>query len=64
MGQWGKIFVEGGKKIGRTFTVVQDELQNKAMAEAGFVDIQQKMYKASSSPIGSWPKDERLREIG
>ncbi|KAM0541356.1 hypothetical protein ACHAPJ_013276 [Fusarium lateritium] len=64
MGQWGKIFVEGGKKIGRTFTVVQDELQNKAMAEAGFIDVQQKMYKARSSPIGSWPKDERLREVG
>ncbi|KAF4992941.1 hypothetical protein FDECE_13556 [Fusarium decemcellulare] len=52
MGQWGKIFVEGGKKIGRTFLVVQEEIQNKAMAEAGF------------SPIGGWPKDEKLREIG
>ncbi|KAF4462526.1 methyltransferase domain-containing [Fusarium albosuccineum] len=80
MGQWGKIFVEGGKKIGRTFLVVQEEIQNKAMAEAGFVDIQQKLYKASiipsdcrahitwltsvQSPIGGWPKDEKLREIG
>ncbi|KAM0420450.1 hypothetical protein ACHAPT_011742 [Fusarium lateritium] len=61
MGQWGKIFVEGGSKMGRTFTVVEDDLQNKAMEKAGFVDIQEKRYK---SPIGSWPKDERFREIG
>ncbi|KAJ4168583.1 hypothetical protein NW754_010501 [Fusarium falciforme] len=61
MGQWGKIFVEGGSKMGRPFTVVEDELQNKALEKAGFVDIQEKKHK---SPIGSWPKDEKLREIG
>ncbi|KAM6530293.1 hypothetical protein FALCPG4_008419 [Fusarium falciforme] len=61
MGQWGKIFVEGGNKMGRPFTVVEDELQNKALEKAGFVDIQEKKHK---SPIGSWPKDEKLREIG
>ncbi|KAI8665575.1 hypothetical protein NCS56_00993700 [Fusarium sp. Ph1] len=61
MGQWGKIFVEGGSKMGRPFTVVEDELQNKSMEKAGFVDIQEKKHK---SPIGSWPKDENLREIG
>ncbi|RSL45158.1 hypothetical protein CEP54_014390 [Fusarium duplospermum] len=61
MGQWGKIFVEGGSKMGRTFSVVEDELQNKALRKAGFVDIQEQKHK---SPIGSWPKDEKLREIG
>ncbi|KAJ3460167.1 hypothetical protein MRS44_011034 [Fusarium solani] len=72
MGQWGKIFVEGGSKMGRPFTVVEDELQNKALEKAGFVDIQEKKHKVSDalqvlrllSPIGSWPKDEKLREIG
>lgn len=24
MGQWGKFFIEGGKKLGATFTVVED----------------------------------------
>ncbi|KAI8716871.1 hypothetical protein NCS52_00981700 [Fusarium sp. LHS14.1] len=61
MGQWGKIFVEGGSKMGRSFTVVEDELQNKALEKAGFVDIEEKRHK---SPIGSWPKDEKLRGIG
>ncbi|KAF7554469.1 hypothetical protein G7Z17_g2896 [Cylindrodendrum hubeiense] len=61
MGQWGKIFVEGGQKIGRTFTVFQDKVQNKSLEEAGFVDLHEHKYK---SPIGSWPKDLKLREIG
>ncbi|CAM1511879.1 Fc.00g093920.m01.CDS01 [Cosmosporella sp. VM-42] len=61
MSQWGPIFVAGSRKMGRSFTIVQDETQNKSMAEAGFVDIQEKLYK---SPIGGWPKDERLRQIG
>ncbi|KAH7148980.1 S-adenosyl-L-methionine-dependent methyltransferase [Dactylonectria estremocensis] len=61
MGQWGKIFIEGGQKIGRTFTVYQDNTQNTALEEAGFVDLHVHTYK---SPIGGWPKDEKLREIG
>ena len=36
LAQWGKIFVEGGKKFGRTFTVVGDKLQRKGMEESGF----------------------------
>lgn len=47
MGQWGKIFVEGGSKMGRPFTVVEDELQNKALEKAGFVDIHEEKYKVS-----------------
>lgn len=38
-GQWGKFFVDGGRKIGRSFTVFEDDTQRKAMADAGFVDI-------------------------
>lgn len=61
MNQWGKFFAEGGRKIGRTFTVVNDGVQRKAMEEAGFVDIEEWNFKA---PIGSWPQDARLKEIG
>ena len=52
LGQWGKFFVEGGKKIGRTFQVVEDDLQVKGMKAAGFVDIQEYTYKVEnpSSP--------------
>ncbi|KPA35596.1 demethylmenaquinone methyltransferase [Fusarium langsethiae] len=59
--QWGKIFIEGGKKLGSSFTVYEDELQRKAMEAAGFVDIQQLEYK---TPIGGWPKDPAMKELG
>ncbi|KAH7310828.1 S-adenosyl-L-methionine-dependent methyltransferase [Stachybotrys elegans] len=61
MGQWGKLFVEGSKKLGRTFTMVPDGLQREGMEEAGFVDIQEFDMKV---PVGDWPKDPKLREIG
>lgn len=48
LGQWGKFFVMGGEKAGRSFTVVDDGLQRKAMEAAGFVDIQEFVFKASS----------------
>ena len=49
MGQWGKFYVEGGRKFNRTFTVFQEGIQKKAMEEAGFVDIEVKDIKASLS---------------
>ncbi|KAK3356515.1 S-adenosyl-L-methionine-dependent methyltransferase [Lasiosphaeria hispida] len=61
LGQWGKIFIEGGHKLGVSFEVVQDNLQRKAMEAAGFVDIQEKKIKM---PIGSWPKDKEIKEQG
>ncbi|KAM0354822.1 hypothetical protein ACHAPU_000647 [Fusarium lateritium] len=45
--EWGKFFIEGGKKLGRTFTILDDDLQKKGMEEAGFVDIQTWDFKAS-----------------
>ena len=47
LGQWSKFFVEGGKKLGRTFLVVEDDLQRKGMEAAGFVDIQETTFKVS-----------------
>lgn len=41
LGQWGKIFVQAGKQLGRTFEVVPLEMQRKALEDAGFVDIQE-----------------------
>lgn len=51
LGQWGKFFVEGGKKIGQTFTVLEDGLQRKAMEAAGFVDIQEFDFKVREAPL-------------
>ncbi|KAF5246300.1 hypothetical protein FAUST_1417 [Fusarium austroamericanum] len=61
MSQWQKFFVEGGRKMGRPFTVFQDELQKKAMQEAGFVDIEERNFK---NPVGGWPKDPEAQSIG
>lgn len=54
VGQWGKFFIEGGKKIGRSFTVLQDGLQKEAMEAAGFVDIQEFDYKVRRAATQYW----------
>ncbi|KAF4446846.1 hypothetical protein F53441_9550 [Fusarium austroafricanum] len=59
--EWGKFFIEGGKKLDRTFEIIDKDLQKKGMEEAGFVDVQVWDFKA---PIGGWPKDPRLKQIG
>ncbi|RSL41968.1 hypothetical protein CEP53_012453 [Fusarium sp. AF-6] len=59
--EWGKFFIEGGKKLNRTFEILDKDLQKKGMEEAGFVDIQIWDFKA---PIGGWAEDPRLKEIG
>ncbi|KAL2679381.1 hypothetical protein Neosp_010155 [[Neocosmospora] mangrovei] len=61
LGQWGKFFIEGGKKFGMNFTIVEDDVQVKAMEAAGFVDIHTFEYK---TPVGGWPKDAHLKELG
>ncbi|KAF4460149.1 demethylmenaquinone methyltransferase [Fusarium albosuccineum] len=61
MNEWGRLFVQGAKRIGRFFTVLEEGIQEKYMHEAGFVDIQVKNIKV---PIGGWPKDETLKEAG
>lgn len=47
MDQWGRFFIEGGKKLGLTFTVIEDEIQKKEMEKAGFVDIHEFEYKVN-----------------
>ncbi|KAF4964879.1 hypothetical protein FSARC_7224 [Fusarium sarcochroum] len=49
MSEWGKFFIEGGKKLGRPFTIIDDDLQRKYMEEAGFVDLQTWDFKASEA---------------
>ncbi|KAI1324669.1 S-adenosyl-L-methionine-dependent methyltransferase [Xylariaceae sp. FL0255] len=59
--QWGRVFWEAGKKFGRTFRVMEDDLQRKAMEAAGFVDIKVVNLK---TPLGGWPADPKQKEIG
>ncbi|KAJ9148454.1 methyltransferase [Pleurostoma richardsiae] len=61
MSKWGGFFIEGGRKLSRTFTVVDDDIQQTYMRDAGFVDIDVKNLKV---PIGGWTQDAKLKEIG
>ncbi|KAK3399758.1 S-adenosyl-L-methionine-dependent methyltransferase [Sordaria brevicollis] len=61
LGQWGKVFSEGGKKFGRTFDVYQDDLQRKGMEAAGFTNIE---FKDIIVPIGVWHPDKQAAEVG
>ncbi|KAF5229090.1 hypothetical protein FAUST_10642 [Fusarium austroamericanum] len=61
MNEWGKFFIEGGRKLNRTFEIIDKDLQIQGMKEAGFVDVKVWDYKA---PIGGWAKDDRCREVG
>lgn len=56
MGQWGKIFINFGEQIGRSFTVVADEVQPKAMRAAGFVDIKETNFKVRP-PLPPFPEN-------
>jgi len=79
MHEWGKFFVEGGKKLGRTFTIIDDDLQRKGATKAGFVNLNTWDFKVrmhtlgrekdltnsrGQAPIGPWPTDRRMNELG
>ncbi|KAK7427272.1 hypothetical protein QQZ08_006208 [Neonectria magnoliae] len=59
--RWGPTFIEASKVIGRTFTVIEEGIQRKAMEEAGFVDIQEWEFKC---PLSPWAKNPKYKEIG
>lgn len=57
--EWGKCFLEAGDRWGKTFQVI-DEGRSK-LIETGFKDVTTHKFKC---PIGGWPKDPLLKEIG
>jgi len=59
--QWGKIFIEAGEKLGRTFSVIIDRNNYGWMKDAGFENVQEKRIKL---PLGSWPADPKWKTIG
>ncbi|KAF5634196.1 TAM domain protein [Fusarium sp. NRRL 52700] len=56
---WMKTMVEGSSKFGKPLNVAPE--WKREMEDAGFVDVEQKILKV---PIGSWPKDPKLKDIG
>lgn len=47
--QWGKVYREGGKKFGKTFWPVTDNVQQPGIEAAGFTNVVVKDIKASVS---------------
>ncbi|KAF5706991.1 mRNA 3 end-processing YTH1 [Fusarium mundagurra] len=59
--KWGTIFEEGCKRLGTSFIPLPSDVQAKHLEAVGFVDIQSRIIKV---PIGGWPKERNLKNIG
>ncbi len=57
--QWSELFLEACTKLRRPIPSV--DAYKKGLEEAGFVDVEERVYKRPSNP---WPKDPHLKEIG
>jgi len=57
--QWFKTVDEASEKFGKKMDVADN--QKQWMIDAGFVDVQDVIYKV---PLGRWPKDPKLKEQG
>jgi hypothetical protein len=61
MYEWGRVLIEAGKKSGRPFTVYEDDLQQKGLTAAGFVDLK---VTEGKSPLSGWMTEPKWRNIG
>ncbi|KAK0751952.1 S-adenosyl-L-methionine-dependent methyltransferase [Schizothecium vesticola] len=61
MAKFGAFFADGGKKLGRSMTILEDGVQRAGIEAAGFVNVHEQDYK---SPLGAWPADPAMREMG
>ncbi|KAF5023095.1 hypothetical protein F66182_4852 [Fusarium sp. NRRL 66182] len=61
MKRWGEVFEEGGRRAGRSFSIIQEDTQRRSMEEAGFVNIHVEDLKA---PVGGWHAEQRLKQVG
>jgi len=58
---WTRAFTEVANKTGRTLRIIDDDIYAGWMKEAGFEDVH---TKPIVTPIGSWPAEPRMKEIG
>ncbi|KAI1910968.1 hypothetical protein LOZ66_001960 [Ophidiomyces ophidiicola] len=56
---WVTKLSEVSEQVGKPLNIAQSH--KKWMEEAGFIDVQEKVFKV---PIGSWARDKRLKELG
>ncbi|KAK3943255.1 S-adenosyl-L-methionine-dependent methyltransferase [Diplogelasinospora grovesii] len=59
--QWFELFQQAGDKIGKTFEIIDHGRAAGWMRDAGFAHVTEVKKKL---PMGGWPKDPRLKEIG
>jgi hypothetical protein len=59
MERWGPLALECGEKFGKSFSIAEDS--EELMKKAGFVNV---TYRTFKWPIGTWPKDPKLKQIG
>ncbi|KAJ5928422.1 hypothetical protein N7466_007378 [Penicillium verhagenii] len=59
LSQWADIWHPVSERAGRPFQV-QDKMRS-SLERAGFVEIQEKVYKV---PVGPWARDPVLKELG
>jgi hypothetical protein len=58
---WSQLFIAWGRKVGRSFEVLEEKLQERYLREAGCVDMAEWNL---TIPIGPWPEDLEMNEIG
>jgi hypothetical protein len=56
---WGPLAIKAGEKFGKSFGIAEE--MKDLMIDAGFANVRCQSFKW---PIGPWPKDPRLKEIG
>ncbi|RMJ21943.1 Methyltransferase [Aspergillus sp. HF37] len=56
---WQERLDEASKQFGKRMNIAPE--LGRLMAEAGFVDVMDDIYK---SPMGSWPKNPHLKDVG
>lgn len=59
--RWGELMCEAARTLGRPMGSDCSDLYTQMMQEAGFVDIQQRMFMW---PTNGWPKDAYMKELG
>lgn len=59
LAQSGPTFIEAGKRMGKSMTIVDD--MKGYLIHAGFEDVHEFKYRW---PVGPWCKDPKLKELG
>jgi SAM-dependent methyltransferase len=59
--KWCQLFWDAGDKLNRSFRIARDGRMEDYIKAAGFVDIVHKQWKV---PIGGWPHDPKLKQVG